>query len=144
MNEQEIFEFVIKELAKQGTKSVNSDESCRYRHRDKNYRIIKCAAGLLIPDKCYDLKMENTTIVGLLDSLEVFSEFATWLTENLWFKENIALINQLQRFHDSYCDWTSKESFKQSLKDFYPDINKVTMFKGLNLDFIETMEINIS
>ncbi len=60
---QRIFDFVVINLAEQGTKSIVG-VSCQYRGLENR----KCAAGFLIPDAVYNHRMEGTTIPTVIDA----------------------------------------------------------------------------
>jgi hypothetical protein len=90
MNEQEIFNTVVRHLGKQGVQSLNEFE-CAYRTSDG----LSCAAGCLIPDELYHSDIEGFIVGDMLFSKHPY------LVEALpWFKENWKLIRRLQNAHD--------------------------------------------
>ena len=95
MNKQEIFDTVVKHLAKQKTKSVlprphGNDMQCVYRGEGG----MKCAVGCLIPDELYDPDMEGDTVDQLADLNK--------LPEDL--VEHVSLLYNLQFAHDYSAD----------------------------------------
>lgn len=92
MNEQEVFDTVVRHLAKQGAKSAvmkkgetgTSYERCMYRGPDG----LKCAAGALINDDEYDPSMEGV----------VFGSMSKRPARLAPFEH---LINRLQVAHDA-------------------------------------------
>lgn len=102
MTPQEIFDTVVTTLLKQGTRSVDKNKSyygnppCVYRN-DQGH---KCAAGILIPDDCYDEEMEGNSFKHLL-LMEKYN-FPEYLYSN---KD---LINELQFVHDMNSSWDEK------------------------------------
>jgi hypothetical protein len=86
---QEVFNIVSAHLLTQVKRSMvclhnDQHESCAYRGKNG----MKCAAGILIPDDQYDISMERTAWVSIVDRGTVEDKFA---------RE----INQLQIIHDS-------------------------------------------
>jgi hypothetical protein len=90
---QETFDTVITAIVKQGKPSMIIDDSnnmaCRYRGPDG----LKCAAGHLIPDDEYSLKMEGCSVSSTVT--------AKILTKN---GHNIPVVSELQRCHDDNAD----------------------------------------
>lgn len=115
-SEQEVFNHVVAFLAKQGKKSANfTTGTCFYRHED-----LKCAAGCLIPDELYHPKMEYTGWNTLCNRLNLFPDFETYLNSSNLYKYQ-GVIHTLQAcFHDD-CDFASKASFINSLKNLLED-----------------------
>ena len=58
--EQEVFDIIKSHLLRQKQKSVDKT-TCKYRHGD-----LRCAAGVLIPDECYDISFENLVWAALV------------------------------------------------------------------------------
>ncbi len=84
MSKQKIFETVAKHLINQNCKSLTENrENCAYR----GVNDTKCAVGCLIPDRCYDSKMERNTV----DRIKL--PYA--------IKDNIELLIDLQQIHDN-------------------------------------------
>lgn len=82
--EQEVFNIVKAHLLRQKQKSLDK-ANCKYRHGD-----LRCAAGVLIPDECYDISFEDL-VWGALISEKDFP------------KQHSDLISSLQQLHDK-CD----------------------------------------
>lgn len=92
-NSQEVFDFVVSSIVKQGRPSMDGTR-CRYR----NTEGLKCAAGMLIPDDVYHPSMEGMGI------LKLSSQFKDVIPNSI--KYNMNLIVELQSCHDSaasYC-----------------------------------------
>jgi len=115
--EQEVFDFVVTSLLRQGRRSVVTDEygipSCKYRGPDGT----KCAAGFLIPDdQCTDEMEGNTTnrlhIAGLFD-----------------FSPHEKLVEELQYAHDS--------SASEFCRDFSSEARRIATMFSLSLDAIK-------
>jgi hypothetical protein len=59
---QELYDFVVAAIVKQGRPSVGDNDRCLYRGPDG----LKCAVGHVIPDGVYSpVEMENQDILGL-------------------------------------------------------------------------------
>lgn len=96
--EQEVFDWVVGNLLKQGAKSLNDEGDCRYRGDDG----LKCAAGWCISDEEY-----SRIGVGIEGSVWGNSHapgFAGIAGEHRGF------LVRLQNVHDDYgvCDWPAK------------------------------------
>lgn len=87
MYAQHIVEFVYKFLWEQGRSSMDG-ASCSY----KNEYGEKCAVGCLIDPIDYSEAMEGNPVVTIV---KAFPSLPSWM------KENITLLRQLQRIHDS-------------------------------------------
>ena len=85
---QELYDFVVAAIVKQGRPSVGDNDRCLYRGPDG----LKCAAGHVIPDGVYSpVEMENQDISGLCSQ--------RLLPKSLI--RHAALLNSLQRCHDA-------------------------------------------
>lgn len=90
--DQEIFDIVVEHLRKQGEKSEDfysievPYQSCRYR-AFKNGKILKCAAGCLIPDEEYSKSFEDHA-----------AKYVSFF--QIYYKKNLSLISALQMIHD--------------------------------------------
>lgn len=105
---QNIFDFVVQQLRKQGKPSfdpskvvkssnqIYQNNGCLYRKYEADGTILKCAAGHLIPDNEYSLNIENTSIFDGLNSRTFQKISGTWLRSNL--------IADLQLIHDRHWD----------------------------------------
>lgn len=60
---QELFDYIVEAIVKQGRPSVGDNNRCLYRGPDG----LKCAAGHVIPDSVYSETMENKGILTLSD-----------------------------------------------------------------------------
>lgn len=89
---QEIFSTVAHHLLNQGRKAQDHHDSCFYR-----FNNLKCAIGILIPDKLYDPDMEGLPIESLLN----FPELAPHLlASDRALIKSIQLLEDLQSCHD--------------------------------------------
>lgn len=115
--EQEVFDFVVTSLLRQGQKSYVTNEYgvelCRYRSPGGK----KCAAGFLIPDDQYTDKMESRTSFQLQNE-ELFN-----------FSPHEKLVDALQCAHD-----TSGDRF---CEDFSSEARSVATRFNLSLDAIK-------
>ena len=109
MNQQEIFDKVASHLIAQGKQSLRTastvqwgDQSCAYRGDDGTM----CAAGCLIPDEEYKPEFEGRSWTKIQEKIPSLASLAS--------KES-DLIGELQNLHDSYVDWSSKDSLKEEL-----------------------------
>lgn len=111
LTEQEIFDTVVSHLMTQRVQSADESGDCLYRGPDG----LSCAVGCLIPDDLYDVKM---------DVPEFDSGFGTGITSIIdqfnfpkYFHENIDLLVELQRFHDSNTSFGASEYTFIQLED---------------------------
>lgn len=81
--EQEVFDIIKSHLLRQKQKSLDK-RTCKYRHGD-----LRCAAGVLIPDECYDISFENLVWAALIG-------------EKDFPRQHYHLISTLQEIHDQY------------------------------------------
>jgi hypothetical protein len=58
---QELYDYIVEAIVKQGRPSVGDNDRCLYRGPDG----LKCAAGHVIPDSMYSELMENRSILDL-------------------------------------------------------------------------------
>ena len=93
MQQQEIFDTVVRHLAKQGKPAMNAVGKCLYRGPDGT----KCAVGFLIPDDIYVPEMDQGSLGMLLGVVELISKFKT-LPD--FFRINTSLLSELQAVHD--------------------------------------------
>lgn len=108
MKPQEIFDTIALHLFTQGKRATDFNQSynwkvCRYRTSDG----LKCAAGCLIPDDKYDPKMEGWAINGE----KVRTYLPQFVIDNIW------LVVDLQKAHDSAGDETFIRDVSDSLKN---------------------------
>lgn len=130
-NNQEVFDFVVEKLYRQGKQSLGSIENgekefCVYRAKDG----CKCAVGHLIPYDMYTAYMENIAVYTLIKAnfeikkLQKISEYLK--------KFNVDLLQVLQTAHDFY------------LKDMYDFFNYLecinTFYYGINLDLVHKLK----
>lgn len=89
---QEIFDFVLDALRKQGVASHNERQDiCMYRGPNST----KCAAGHLIPDDAYTRQMEGKAFFVMYRDYAKIKHMI-----NLWQQVSIDLIEAMQRAHD--------------------------------------------
>ena len=87
---QEIFNYVVTFLRKQGRKSKGDNGDCVYLSDTGD----KCAAGCLIPPEDYDPRIESHTIYG--------GQYTSPLFEKLFNEAELRLIKELQIIHDEF------------------------------------------
>lgn len=109
MTEQEIFDKAVGGVLAQGRKSAESSDQCRYRMLASDGTMLKCAAGMLIPDNEYDDSIETIEAKSLWKPhrAHFFSEETIKL-----FKDHAELIQALQTVHDCYPVEEWKEQYK--------------------------------
>lgn len=108
---QEIFDFVIAHLAKQGSQSANSEGVCSYRGLNNTM----CAIGCLIPDEFYDPSMEGANVEELLINCEN-EESLFYISDFL--RPYDLLLFSLQQFHDNSGNWDAVNGFSsEGLKE---------------------------
>ena len=95
---QNIFDFVVQELRKQGKPSfdpskvvkssdqIYENNGCLYRKYEQDGTVLKCAAGHLIPDNEYSLSIENASIFDGLNSRTFQKIRDTWGQCYFYFK----------------------------------------------------------
>lgn len=81
--EQEVFDIIKSHLLRQNQRSLDKG-NCKYRHGD-----LRCAAGVLIPDECYDISFENLVWTALVQEKDFPSQHSN-------------LISSLQVIHDKW------------------------------------------
>jgi len=96
---QEIFDFVANHLLTQNEKALNYSNECVYR-TEKDNKVIKCAAGCLIPDVDYNSEIEckSWTKIGL-------GKFMSCVIDS----DNDKIIRKLQQIHDNFLVSTWKD-----------------------------------
>lgn len=94
MNNQEVFDQVVRHLRKQGCQS-RENGMCQYRGPEGR----KCAAGILIPDSKYRPELEGFR-VGDCGISDIF------LAQNI----NLEFLSELQYTHDTFepTEWESR------------------------------------
>lgn len=125
---QEVFDYIVAFLLKQGARSVGGDGACRYRGDDGTM----CAIGCLLPDETYDPWMEG---LGLADFLLPWRQerhpdpdrFKPFSKEQKEFFALLIphydLLSDLQVSHDLQLDTSEEiraswiEEFKEIAKD---------------------------
>ena len=98
---QEVFDFIVSSLLKQGEQCCDVDGICAMR----GINGTCCAAGFLVPDDKYDEQME------LKDWYEVIDEFK--ISES-----HMCLIAHLQGVHDAYSADQWGDYFEQVAQEY--------------------------
>lgn len=97
---QEVFDYVVGSLFKQGEQSMDSSGSCRYRGENG----CMCAIGWLIPDDDYQGGLEGKCVTGHHPLVAIL--------KNLGHTPHMEMLFQLQSVHDNYTttanNWRSK------------------------------------
>lgn len=105
MNHQEIFNTVLDHFAAQKGRATRGIRgACAYRGNDGG----KCAAGVLIPDACYDPAIDDEYGVGWGYARGILAEnpdTPAWLVS----ADNEPLICALQSVHDWSLNWEKPE-----------------------------------
>lgn len=120
---QEVFEFVITKLWRQGRKS-EVDGWCCYRVTDYG-RTICCLFGFLIPDECYDEDMEGKSAYGIVS----FEDFASYLVKQPVITENAHFLTCMQlALHDNYTGEIRSTQYLKVVEKFAAQHNLDTTF----------------
>jgi hypothetical protein len=91
---QELYDYIVEAIVKQGRPSVGDNDRCLYRGPDG----LKCAAGHVIPDSMYSEEMEGNAVDSLaLQTLPFLSKPA--LPKSLHPHQK--LLTYLQSNHDA-------------------------------------------
>lgn len=106
MTNQEVFNKVYKGLIRQGKRSLNDYGECQYRIV-KNGKLLRCAAGQLIPKKDYNPEFEGLPCYSGSERINIVGEY--FRDENI----DIVFLGKLQVCHDT----THEEDFVESFKD---------------------------
>ena len=114
-NDQEVFTFVVTNLLQQNEKSVSCMGMCLYRCYKEDGRVLKCAAGWLIPDEDYTPEFDSQ------DGDVTFVEGSLNNRATNYFRAkgfNLDLLFYLQSTHDRFNvkDW--KNEFAILAKEF--------------------------
>jgi len=111
MSIQQVFNKVCKHLVKQNARCVSKTGGCLYR----NDKGMKCALGVLIPDKKYKKSFEEMTSVDLYFKLQNFA-----------FGAN-CIMDTLQRLHDRNRPSRWKQKLRVVAKNY--DLNEPACIK---------------
>jgi hypothetical protein len=114
-SKQQLLNYIFKSLYDQGKQSKNETGDCLYRGSNG----IKCAIGCILPDKLYNIKMENLDVDGLIEN-SIYGTFnIPW-----YIKRNKKFLSYVQTIHDNYQKQYQKLSFKNYLKKEFIDCAK--------------------
>lgn len=129
MTALEVFTKIVNHMVDQGVKALDSfSAKCKYRTSQMiagESKVLKCAAGCLIPDDKYELRMENylaNELVLVFDCMKVYRPF-------------VDLIRTCQIIHDK-CkphEWSRElldVANQHSLELSQETIDKLNNFKG--------------
>jgi hypothetical protein len=83
---QELYDYIVEAIVKQGRPSVGDNDRCLYRGPEG----LKCAAGHVIPDSMYSENMENNSILSVFEAGSLPISLAP----------HRDLIQKLQNLHD--------------------------------------------
>ncbi len=101
---QQVFDFVAAHMLKQN-KQCKEGDRCRYRvETGKHKKVLKCAAGCLIPRKDYQKRMEGKGWDWVSVSLDLQNPHCN-------------LIQSLQRIHDGNTPDTWKKKLENMARD---------------------------
>ena len=113
---QEIFDYVVTNLLKQGSKSTSEEHPDECLYRGPNGK--KCAAGFLISDSRYSKLLEGQNIYYTINA--IMPNFDSNNSEHF---SKRALIMNLQEIHDEIDEEDWKEAFKRLAKRTKLSIN---------------------
>lgn len=100
MTKQELFDTVARGLIAQGEPSITGS-TCAYRFTKPDGKVLKCAAGQLIPDALYVAGIENNTVSSFNDikgdpEHGIVAKFFVAIVG----RENMDALRHLQTLHD--------------------------------------------
>ena len=99
-NNQEVFNYIKAFINKQGEKSYDTTQ-CVYRFEKKKHgKVLKCAAGCLIPKNQYNHEFEG----GIIDVYNFFEAGSCNHIVTFFFKDfgyDINLLEACQKAHDT-------------------------------------------
>jgi hypothetical protein len=131
MTPQEILDTVARHLFAQGRPARDPvSGSCQYRTSDG----LKCAVGALIPDEMYRPEMDT---IWCSVASEIVDEFDL----PSWMRENVSLLNDLQKVHDTVnilgsvtnrSPWNSTSQMRDALR-------RVASSHGLSTTVIDAL-----
>jgi hypothetical protein len=102
---EEVFTFVANALIEQKVPSTSQYNwrECMYRTVGECGKILKCAAGHLIPDHLYNMNLEGRNFLNIHTTLPVSDEISAknLITFQKASEYADGLIAKLQRCHDS-------------------------------------------
>jgi len=108
LTKQATFNKVYKFLVAQGRPAFDkATNQCRYRHKLRNGKVLKCAVGCLIPNHMYNPGMENR---GCESVFRIFPE----VRNKLGLPSHFYV--QLQQEHDAWVGHRSLREFKAGMK----------------------------
>ena len=115
---QEVYDFIVAHLMKQGKRSVNETGTCVYR----GPKGLMCAVGCLIPDEDYRIDFEGAisrTVIERMVGFVALVGFVAYGNEpDKHMVEMDNLLRTMQMIHDSreVDDW--EESFRRCAHQF--------------------------
>ena len=117
-NKQEMFNFAVGKILKQGCKSLNKNGECSYRGDNDT----KCIAGFLIADEHYVASIETHGVKG-----EIVCDVVSKSLPNMDLDaKNMTILRDMQNVHDRFNieDWEKnfKSVAKMHLIDYSPMI----------------------
>jgi len=132
MDAQSIFDTVCRHLIIQGQRAATSTGACRYRAKDHEGVVLKCAVGVLIPDAEYQPWMDDTgPITSVLNRARETPRHMTPTLALLDPHEKVLL--RLQETHDDD-DWGEDNMFlRLGLRGIAPQF-------GLSIDVLVAAE----
>jgi hypothetical protein len=118
MSLQAIFDKSVGGIIEQGEVSADS-KNCYYRKVLDSGKVLRCAAGQLIPDSEYDPTFDKGTDTGLNTTPCIPNPASQYFMRN--FNENeLGFIHNLQGLHDVLNDYEDDDfmaSFKEKAKN---------------------------
>ena len=93
---QRTYNTVRTHLLAQNQQAIDENGHCCYRTTTPEGRVLKCAAGCLIPDDLYEPSMEGVNITAVLLNCESLKERV-----GVRSVEDMGFLRELQRVHDN-------------------------------------------
>lgn len=113
MTLQEIYDKVFMELLEQGCASTDPfDGFCYYRTHSESGKVLKCAAGWLIPDELYDDKVEN---ISVSDAYAEHPGVFSYVFEGPGGERKLELAKALQNSHDHHLSRYGKHAWLEEM-----------------------------
>lgn len=120
MTPQELFLKIANHLLTQNEKAKGK-YNCKYKICNEDGKILRCAAGCLIPDEDYNPLFEGNAI-GFIKTEDPVTEYFT----NRYSDEQLTVIRKLQLIHDGYnvSNWKNliKTEYFTLFGEQYPDL----------------------
>jgi hypothetical protein len=137
-NNQELFEFVVKALVKQGKQAMcYKSVTCKYRiHNTDSGKVLKCSIGQIIPDNLYTNDIEHKLVRELYyyngDNVDVK------LVSEYLKKYKLNILIDLQHLHDIVPEingvWV--------VDRFISEVNRIAETYSMSKDFMMSLDMS--